>query len=318
MNGPRLRPLGLGDIFDEGFDLYKRNFVFLLLVTSVAVVPLDILLAFAGPHVMGQVYTLFDVTANQSDASALWLLNIAVKLTIYLPLYALALGPLIIAASGCYLQQEPTLWITVRPVVRRLPGLAFCFLLAGLLLDLSLGFCLVGWLIAASLLLFVPQAFLLENLGPAKALRRSSALVNGYGGRIFTCLLMLGMMLWVIGLGIKLPLAYLFETAFGVGSQTNPFSGGGPMAYGQTQVVALLSAGLTHLVLFPFLACVLTALYYDMRVRKEGYDMDLLAAGLGYPALGVLRDYLPAVPVFQPVRPSMAPPPKAGRRGFRR
>ena len=41
----RLRPLSLGDIFDEGFDLYKRNLTFLVLVTVVVTVPLDIVAA---------------------------------------------------------------------------------------------------------------------------------------------------------------------------------------------------------------------------------------------------------------------------------
>ena len=78
MNGMRLRPLGMGDIFDEGFDLYKRNFVFLLLVTAVTVVPVDILLAFVGPALMQQVYDLLNVSSS-ADAVGLWFLNVGVS-----------------------------------------------------------------------------------------------------------------------------------------------------------------------------------------------------------------------------------------------
>jgi len=315
MNGQRLRPLGLGDIFDEGFDLYKRNFVFLLLVTAVAVVPLDILLAFVGPRLMGQVYDLFGVTA-QSGTSSLWLLNVGIKLTVYLPLYALTLGPLVMAASACYLQQETSLWASMQPVLRRLPGLIFCFLLAGIVLDLGLSLCMIGWPLAASLLLFTPQAYLLEKLGPGKALGRSSALVNGYGGRVFSCLLMLGVILWVIGLGIKLPLAYLFEMALSVGPGAGSFSGAGTSGTDAArQVVTLLSGGLTYLLLFPFLISVLTALYYDLRIRKEGFDIDLLAKELGYPPLSALEGYLPHAPVFTRFRPGSALPLPKRRRG---
>ncbi len=314
MNGQRLRPLSLGDIFDEGFDLYKRNFVFLLLVTAVMVVPLDIFLSFIGPRLMAGVYGLFDMTA-QSDSSGLWLVGAGVKLAIYLPLYALALGPLVVAASGCYLQQNVTVWASVKPWLRRLPGLALCFLLTGVLLNLGLSICLIGWPIAASLLLFTPQAFLLEQKGPFRALSRSSALVNGYGGRAFVCLLGLGLILWVIGLGIKLPLAYVFETALSIG----PKAGSLAEAGGDTgqQVVTMLSSGLTHLLLFPFLVSVLTALYYDMRIRKEGFDIDLLAEDLGYLPLAALNSYLPPVAVFVPIRPVSAPP-KSGPRGIGR
>ena len=259
-----------------------------------------------------QVYDLFGVSA-QSDGFWLWLLNIGTKLTIYLPLYAVALGPLVVASTACYLQQGNSLWGSVQPALRRLLGLFFCFLLAGVLLDLGLGLCFVGWPIAASLLLFTPQAFLLEKRGPIKSLGRSSALVNGYGGRVFACLLMLGVILWVVGMGIKLPLVYLFQIALSIGPHASS-SGGDAMQ----QVVTLLSGGLTHLLLFPLLVSVLTALYYDLRIRKEGYDIDLLARELGYPSLSSAGPYLPPAPVFQPFRPGSSPMPmKRGQRGPR-
>lgn len=314
MNGMRLRPLGMGDIFDEGFDLYKRNFVFLLLVTAVTVVPLDILLAFIGPSFMRQVYTLFGISSD-ADATGLWLLNVGVKLAIYLPLYAVALSPLVLAASASYLQQPSSLRESLIPVLKRLPSLLLSFFLAALLLDLGLCFCGIGWPVAASLLLFTPQTFLLERMGPGKALKRSSSLINGYGGRVFACLVMLGVILWVIGLGIKLPLAYIFELALSIGPHV---SGQSATPSAGEQVVQLLSGGMTHLLLFPFLVSVFTSLYYDIRIRKEGFDIELMARDLGYAPLSALGPFLPPVPAFTPFRPGAAvPPSKSGRRGAR-
>ena len=313
MNGMRLRPLGMGDIFDEGFDLYKRNFVFLLLVTAVTVVPLDILLAFVGPSLLRQVYDLFSISA-EADAVGLWFLNVGVKLILYLPLYALALAPLVLAASACYLQQQRSLRDSLLPVLKRLPSLLLSFLLAGILLDLGLCFCGLGWPIAASMLVFTPQTFLLERLGPGKALSRSSSLINGYGGRVFSCLVMLGIILWVIGLGIKLPLAYVFELALSVGPHLHSQSGVATLK-AVNQTVALLSGGITHLLLFPFLVSVLTALYYDIRIRKEGFDIELMSRELGYAPLSTLGPFLPPVPAFTPYRPGVAVPPKAPNRG---
>ena len=313
MNGMRLRPLGMGDIFDEGFDLYKRNFVFLLLVTAVTVVPVDILLAFVGPALMQQVYDLFNVSSS-ADAVGLWFLNVGVKLTLYLPLYALALAPLVLAASACYLQQQSSLRDSLLPVLKRLPSLLLSFLLAGILLDLGLCFCGIGWPIAASLLVFTPQTFLLERLGPGKALNRSSSLINGYGGRVFSCLLMLGIILWVIGLGIKLPLAYVFELALSFGPNIRSQAGAAvPTALDQT--VTFLSGGITHLLLFPFLVSVLTALYYDIRIRKEGFDIELMSRELGYAPLSTLGPFLPPVSAFTPFRPEAIVPPKGPGRG---
>ena len=40
-------------------------------------------------------------------------------------------------------------------------------------------------------------------------------------------------------------------------------------------------AGVFVVVLYPFLAALLTVLYFDLRIRREGYDIELLAHALG-------------------------------------
>jgi hypothetical protein len=41
---------------------------------------------------------------------------------------------------------------------------------------------------------------------------------------------------------------------------------------------------LLQLLLFPLVACAFTLLYYDLRVRKEAFDLELLSRELGTPA----------------------------------
>jgi len=40
---------------------------------------------------------------------------------------------------------------------------------------------------------------------------------------------------------------------------------------------------LTVMLVIPFAVTVVSLLYYDMRIRKDGYDMEVLAHTLGYP-----------------------------------
>jgi hypothetical protein len=52
-------------------------------------------------------------------------------------------------------------------------------------------------------------------------------------------------------------------------------------------VVAMTVLGnLLSLVLTPIVACGLTLLYYDLRVRKEAFDLQLLSEQIGIGALG--------------------------------
>jgi hypothetical protein len=45
-------------------------------------------------------------------------------------------------------------------------------------------------------------------------------------------------------------------------------------------IVALAIGGVVQLFIYPLFYCVLTVTYYDLRVRKEGFDLELLASSL--------------------------------------
>ena len=42
----------------------------------------------------------------------------------------------------------------------------------------------------------------------------------------------------------------------------------------------LAIGGLVQIFIYPLFYCVLTVAYYDLRVRKEGFDLELLASSL--------------------------------------
>ena len=43
---------------------------------------------------------------------------------------------------------------------------------------------------------------------------------------------------------------------------------------------AVVLGGLIQLLIYPLFYCVLTVAYYDLRVRKEGFDLEVLASTL--------------------------------------
>ncbi len=64
-------------------------------------------------------------------------------------------------------------------------------------------------------------------------------------------------------------LAFLLPQSAGM------FSGG---SVGLITVIAI--GGLVQMFIYPLFYCVLTVTYYDLRVRKEGFDLELLASTL--------------------------------------
>jgi hypothetical protein len=46
-------------------------------------------------------------------------------------------------------------------------------------------------------------------------------------------------------------------------------------------VPAVIGMGLVTLFMYPFTSCVFTLFYYDLRVRKEAFDLEVLSRNLG-------------------------------------
>lgn len=302
----RLRPLSLGDIFDEGFDLFKKNFTFLVLVTVVVTVPLDILAAVIRLTLLHNTFD-FSTLGDSADPTEMFsaLGGVAVAFPVYALAYAVPLTALAAATSARYLGMPTTLRSSYRAPLRRLPSLLVTALLYGIALLVGALLCGIGLIVPAVLYLFTAHAFALEDRAFFAALKRSAGLVSGDGGRVFSVLLLLSIVYTVIAAGIEVPLGYGFDRLLQLAPTTQGLFEGGSAVHATSlrhQIVDQLSNGLADLLVTPFLMSVVTVLYYDLRVRKEAFDIELLANDLGYAPL-------PAIPgVLPPAAPPLAAP----------
>jgi len=105
----------------------------------------------------------------------------------------------------------------------------------------------------------VTAVVMMEGTGAVEALRRSRALSDGSVRRIVALLAVLFGLLVVLWLTLLVVLTTLFQS---------------PVLASAVMTVATLP-------LHPILACVLALLYYDLRIRKEGYGLELMARELG-------------------------------------
>lgn len=116
-------------------------------------------------------------------------------------------------------------------------------------------------------------ACVLEDLKTGKALRRGIDLSRGARGRIFV----LGLLVGVIKLGVvSISQAFFFVSIF---------KHHGQVSAGVTAVSQVIGF-FTNTFLGPIYATGITLLYYDQRVRHEGYDIEWMmqSAGLSGPA----------------------------------
>jgi hypothetical protein len=118
-----------------------------------------------------------------------------------------------------------------------------------------------------SRIIYVPQILMVEGKGVFNSISRSFSLATGQLRRIAALFLFWFYVSWSVLLLLFLPLGYISDWI-------NPFNGVPPPWYNIAwQTVTQLS----EILLMPIFMIGCTLLYLDSRVRKEGFDVELLA-----------------------------------------
>lgn len=261
MNGI-LGPRSLLDILVETFKIYKRNPIRLLAI--VAIVEIGLGFMWSIPDFSG----LRPSTPEGGTASLTHLIPIGIMLVVASIMgLSLMQGALIHAISEQYLRQSINIGRAFRFAWERLAALAgamilVLFVTTGIVVvsigftvsispDVGYVFIAAGFCVGLYLMVrwsFILQVALLERLGPLAAMSRSSALVKRNWWRVMNMTIIIG----IITVGISIILG----------------------------TVPTIGPTLGSILSTPIFTIGITLLYYDLRVGKEEYNLDLLAAEL--------------------------------------
>jgi uncharacterized membrane protein len=126
-----------------------------------------------------------------------------------------------------------------------------------------------GVILACGLVLATPIIVLETNASASAALGRSWALTKGSRGKIFALLLTLVVLLYIPIFAISVVGAMLLPAATDITALA-----------GSSRLFIIAVGGVVQMFVYPMLYCVLTIAYYDLRVRKEGFDLEVLASSL--------------------------------------
>lgn len=171
-------------------------------------------------------------------------------------LVSFASAATVILVADVYLGREPDLRGALSRVGGRLWTVFGAAWLQGILILLGTLLCIVPGVIAFALLFAVPMVVMVEGTGAMDALGRSNDLAEGN-------------LLRVLGTSV---LSYLifFVAVIGAGMAVYLAAGEeGPLTEVLTSIVMVFT--------LPFPVVVSTVLYFDLRIRKEGYGLDNLA-----------------------------------------
>ena len=267
---PQLRPLSVGEVLDASFKIVRQSFGTLAGCVLVVAVPLNIVNTLITASASDEAFNLDNTTRGTGFGTGTEVAGSLVTTTLSLVLMSLASAACFRAVSGVYLGEHPTIGGSLRFAASRLlPVIAVSFLYVLGLIPAFIALIIPGiWLAVAWSVSF--PALLSEGLGPVAALGRSFRLVKGRWWPVFGALLVMYLLVAVISgiLGALL--------------------GATLIAAVDSEVVAAVLYTIVNtvssLITLPLMAAVLTVLYFDLRVRKEGFDLHLLARGVGQDA----------------------------------
>ncbi len=292
-----LRPLGVGELLDASIRIYKSRAKTLLAAVAIPVIPVVIFTTLITWSSQPSQQTDPATGLPTLDGGDLGLMFAGFIVTLLFTVVAssVATAACYRSISGAYVGDDPDWRESLRFGLSRIwPVLALSFV-TSLLTGFGLIFCLVGAMVPYTFFSVAMPVLLVEGQGVFASIRRSCALVRGTAWRV----------LGIVLLGYLLAAA--FQAAIGAPVAALVFAGVSPVA---RQVGTAFFSIISTVLVTPFTAAYGMALYVDLRVRKEGFDLVLWAQRLGTQPAGGVFPAQPGAPAVSPGWPG--PPPGYG------
>ncbi len=279
----QLAERGVIDILSETFVIYWRHFVKFVVLVAVIQVPigiLELLLALVAPNsdwafvslgvidvmasmvvyaaaifAVGQHYLIDDVSVERCYVRALWrVVSVVISTVIVGVLFGILMWQLTSIAE--FTEGAETIEPEVAMSVLIGTGVV---ILAG-----------VALLVYSIYLVIIMPAIIVEGHRSQAALRRSSELLKGNKMRVLGHLLVYSLV--VIGLLIVLSIPSFVLGAATLSGDAQTFS---------TSAIGIILSRIVSILIAPITFIATTLLYYDLRIRKENYDIPRLSQEMG-------------------------------------
>jgi len=269
-----IRPLSFGELLDRTFTYYRKHlwtFAGIMAIPQLVGFLQATLTAFLVLPLRTSTVAKPNPGAFKDLSSSLTFISIAAMFVpLYLILGSLAYGAVTSEVSEIQLGRSLTIRECYRQPLKRTGSLVVLTVLFLLLL-------LVGAItIILPILMCLWYAFAVpvlveEKASPRKALKRSRQLSKGNRGNIFAIAVLMGLIAWIAGTVAGVPFIIVMGT-LAMKKLAIPI---------WLQIVTALFQRMAGALTTSLAPIGLALLYYDVRVKKEGYDLQVMMENLG-------------------------------------
>jgi len=259
-----LRPMELGELLDRAFTLYRRHFLTFILISA-----LPYVIAYAGAYLWGLAAGTGVAAGRPIGFSAAVLVSAAIGFVLYMIAVAASQAASFYAVSEQYLGRPATFAEAYRSTKGKLLQVIGTTLYVGLAAGVGILLFIIPGIIIMCRGSVAIAATILEDLGPRAAFSRSWELTKGFARRALSILAIASLIGVIAQMIFQFPFTMLAVALRG--TPAAPF------------ITFLSSMGqlLATILSAPVAFIASTVFYYDLRVRKEAFDLERLLKSLG-------------------------------------
>ena len=260
-----LRPRGIGEILDSAVALYRARFTKLVVVAATVVVPVQVLSAIVLLSAQPDHFRL-NVTGTVSPQYDTGSFATRLGATVTVAIIGVLSTALIVAVCArlvatAYIGDDAATRDAVRAVRPRVFAIIGTSLLVLISEAIGLVFCFVGALVPLTLFAVAIPVLILEGVGVSAAIGRSVTLTKAHAMHVLGVVLTAQLLTVVLNAALAAGVSLVLRT------------GGSTTAVVIGQSIANTIAGVLTT---PFVAATVVALYFDLRIRDEAFDVQLL------------------------------------------
>lgn len=240
MTDVRLRARSVSELVDAAFALYRRDSSQYILVMAVATIP----------QLVSRLFLRSDGTMG---------LGLFALITGLISSFTFMIGSAAIMKLGSevYLGEQADFSHAVGSVIPKVFALLWAGFLKAILYAIGFLVFFVGEFYVAARFFAVAAVIVLEDGAVGEAFSRSSALSNGRKRHILNTLLLVWIIYFLLSVGVSLVANIMGST-----------------------VVTIVLTTAFQIVAYPIIGLTDMLLYYDCRIRGEGFDIERMAASM--------------------------------------
>jgi len=253
-----LRPLSTGELLDRTFALYRSHFGLFIGI-------------FALPHLAVLAFQCLGVAiqnpGNRLANALLTFLWAMGALVLQVVVGAASQAATVVAVSDVHLDRPSSIKDSFARVKSHIPGVIWVSVLVSLGVGAGFIALVVPGILLAMMWSLSVQVKVLENKSASESMSRSSDLTKGDRGRIFV----IWLLFVVLSIGVSFLLQWPIELLAGAGSRGALLRSGAGW-----QIASQAVAFIAECLVGPLITIAFALVYYDERVRKEAFDLQLM------------------------------------------